>query len=94
MQFPLPAQTLNRKHLFAVGFGSKNQARIHRLPIEKHRAGPAVSLAAALLGTRQTGIIPNELNQGLADGHVIEDMNLAVDPECNASLFQEMFLPS
>src|SRR3990172_2016953 len=53
MEVPLAAEPLDREHLFAVGFRRQHQARVERLAVEEHGAGPAVPLAASFLGPHQ-----------------------------------------
>jgi hypothetical protein len=49
MQLTVDSQPLDRLHLTTVGLDGEDQTRIDQPPIEIHRAGATLSLAAALL---------------------------------------------
>src|SRR5262249_37346672 len=67
------SQPLDRQHLVPLGFEGKNETRINRFAVQQHRTGAALALAAALLGTGQVQLFPQELQERLArlDRHFI-----------------------
>src|SRR6185503_19465387 len=54
----------------------RHQARVHHLAVDRHRAGPALPLAAAFLGAGQVAVLAQDVEQPPPGRHV----DLVTDP--------------
>ena len=55
--------------LAPVGLHGQREARVHRLAVEQHRAGAAVSLPAAVLDLDDAQLVAEDVDQRLVDLH-------------------------
>ncbi len=78
MQLAVRSQPLNRFHARSIGAGGLSDAGAHRIAVHDHRAGPAVPLAAAVLGPREMQLVPQHLQQSSL-GADLDLMGRAVD---------------
>ena len=82
MQFVAAGKALDRRHLAALGAERRDEATVHRLAVERHRAGAAVAGIASLLDAEQPESA-QEGAQALA-GRRVPGHRLAVDGELHA----------
>jgi len=65
MQLAVVSDSFDGRDLRALDFHREDAAGIDEAPVEDHRAGAAVAVVAALLGTRELELIAKNLKEAL-----------------------------
>src|SRR5215211_2562518 len=88
MPEPVLPDALHRRDLVPVGLHREKRARLDRLAVEQHRAGPAVSGVAARMHTSDPQVLPevvDEQEPRLYLGHVRLSIYRHLDPSQRSS---------
>src|SRR5262249_57395682 len=64
MQGVTLGETLDRRDLRAILHDRQREARKHAAAVDEHRAGPALAVIAAFLGSRQVELVAQCVEQG------------------------------
>ena len=80
MELAARREALDGEDLRALALEGQYQAGVHHFPVQQHRAGPALTLAAAVLGASQLQVIAEDIEQA-GQGRNPQPHGLSVDIE-------------